>query len=623
MKYKSIIFAALSISAMAGMTSCEDMLKTESTVVTFDKEDNLSNATDTVYSVLGIIQKMQKIADRTVLIGELRGDLVSTTDFATSDLKELGSFSTSKKNKYNKVVDYYAIINNCNYYLAHADTSYIRGGKPVFKNEYVAVLAFRAWTYLQLGQIYGRVPFVTEPIVSGDQADLSKYPLRDIKYIAQQLIPDLRGLEDTPFPNYGTIEVGTTKFDSRKFFLPVRLVLGDLCLWAGEGYYADAAKYYHDYLSSLDRSIPTKTYCVSWLSSNFNTLTDGYSSTFAKPSSTRDYRDDYQIAYIPMEPEAYNGIVSDLNNIFNSTSDNDYYYQASPSQALKQLSADQIYCYSYHPTADKLNEVRTKYVIDTQKYPNKPNPSTSDSVILYDKNKFPNSLLRGDLRLYTFYSLSSLSSSSMSNYNTSYQTIDKMTSDRICLYRNDVVYLRLAEAMNRAGLPEMAFLVLKYGLCEDNIQKYVSASERAKAAQLGLTVFNPNKFSPSVLSYVDESYYDLYESSSTNNPKNTLGIHSRGSGVSAYNDYYVIPDCSDTIKAVEEMIVDEMALETCFEGYRFGDLLRISMHRAEQTGGFADNEFIARRISKRDVSLYGKLYNGSNEYNANCFLPLP
>src|SRR5574344_1222446 len=111
MKYKSIIFAALSIGVMAGVSSCEDMLKTESTVVTFDKEDNLSNATDTVYSVLGIIQKMQKIADRTVLIGELRGDLVSTTDFATSDLKELGSFSTSKKNKYNKVVDYYAIIN--------------------------------------------------------------------------------------------------------------------------------------------------------------------------------------------------------------------------------------------------------------------------------------------------------------------------------------------------------------------------------------------------------------------------------------------------------------------------------------------------------------------------------
>lgn len=620
MKYKSIIFAALSIGVMAGVSSCEDMLKTESSVVMYDKEDNLSNATDTVYSVLGIIQKMQKIADRTILLGELRGDLVSTTDYATSDLKELGSFSGSIDNKYNNAVDYYAIINNCNYYLSHADTTYMRGGKSVFRNEYVAVLAFRAWTYMQLGQIYGKVPFVTEPIVSGDKADLSNYPLRDIKYIAQQLIPDLVGNEDTPFPNYGEISIGQLKLDSRKFFLPIRLVLGDLCLWAGEGYYADAAKYYHDYLSSLKQNVPTTTQGKWWISAYFNSTLSSYQNAFTEGPNNRDRS---QIAYIPMESEDYNGVVSDLDNIFESTVDNDYYCQATASSALRQLSADQIYCYAYYPTVSK-NEVRARYVLDTEKYPTKPVPSTADSVILFERNEIPNSWLRGDLRLYSIIDISTLTSD-MANYSTSYQTLEKISTDRICLYRNDVVYLRLAEAMNRAGLPEMAFLVLKYGLCQDNILTKVSASERAKATMLGLTEFNSNRFSPAVLDYV-EGFTSIYEPAEQNRPKNTIGIHSRGSGISTYNDFYVIPACanlSDSIKAVEEMIVDEMALETCFEGYRFGDLMRVSMHRAEQLGGFADNEFLAKRISKRDASLYSKLNNGGNGYNSNWFLPLP
>jgi hypothetical protein len=42
----------------------------------------------------------------------------------------------------------------------------------VFRAEYVAVKAIRAWIYLQLGQIYGEnIPLVTEPILKLDEAD--------------------------------------------------------------------------------------------------------------------------------------------------------------------------------------------------------------------------------------------------------------------------------------------------------------------------------------------------------------------------------------------------------------------------------------------------------------------
>ena len=119
--------------------SCSDILDTTSELVEFEEDNTLSHTTDSVYSVLGIVNRMQLIADRVVLLGEVRSDLVTTTDAASADLKRLSVFDFSQQNKYNQASDYYAVINNCNYYLAHVDTALQRRGRQLFKYEFAAV----------------------------------------------------------------------------------------------------------------------------------------------------------------------------------------------------------------------------------------------------------------------------------------------------------------------------------------------------------------------------------------------------------------------------------------------------------------------------------------------------
>ena len=155
---KIIISLALTATFGISLSSCSDMMETDSELVMFQKDNTLDSPIDSVYSVMGIIYKMQKIADRTVLIGEMRGDLTTTTANASTDLKTLANFSATTDNKYNKVSDYYAVINNCNYYLATVDTSLTKRNVKIFQSEYAAVKAFRAWTYLQLAQAYGSAP---------------------------------------------------------------------------------------------------------------------------------------------------------------------------------------------------------------------------------------------------------------------------------------------------------------------------------------------------------------------------------------------------------------------------------------------------------------------------------
>jgi hypothetical protein len=170
---------------------------------------------------------------------------------------------------YNNPVDYYAIINNCNYFIAKADTALKNNrNQYIFRAEYAAVKAIRAWTYLQLVTTYGKVPFVTTPIMTKDEAEMN-YPMYDIKQICNYFINEdkLQNYVDEDMPNYGDIK----SLPSRNFYFPIRLVLGDLNLWA-ENYF-DAAKYYFDYLNNRNGKntiYPIQDNSVRWTDAEWN-----------------------------------------------------------------------------------------------------------------------------------------------------------------------------------------------------------------------------------------------------------------------------------------------------------------------------------------------------------------
>lgn len=631
MKLKNIICPALAAILTAGVvSSCEDLLKVDSKIVMYDYQNTLDHATDTVYSVMGIISKIQKIADRTVILNEVRGDLVSITDHASTDLRKMYNFdfatSAETPNMYDSPVDYYAVINNCNFFLEHADTAYVRNHKNVFLKEYITVLSYRAWTYLQMAQVYGKVYFVNKPIVSADMADAKNYELLDIKELAEVLLADFEDrFKDYEIPNYGSLGGETTgdgqtseSHNSTDLFIPVRIIMGDLNLWAGN--YVEAAQLYSEYLTYSQKEHPTTTANVSWFSNEFVYLgDDSYSGKFGKNMTP--------ITYIPMEIDDYNGNVSQLPNIFNSTEDNDYWNELTYSYGLSNLSAAQNYCYH------EIN-LRTGY---------------EQPTYMADKLAQDEVLRRGDLRLQSILTTKTEKvDDNAVNQNDKRQTIAKIYPEKISIYRDDVIYLRLAEALNRAGLPNTAFAVLKYGLCYETFYLYDEVYyEMDKAAALGLASiyddFNSSRFEQA--SYTASSqtrvfdglnYTSVYTTYYEPDTYNTIGIHSRGCGDAAMDSLYIIPDLAtiqDSIRYVEERIVDEMALETCFEGYRFGDLMRVSMHRAQDAGypgagGFADNSFLAGKVAAResenpavrDEALYETLNGDGTSFNGKWFL---
>lgn len=537
----------------AMFTSCGDFLDQESDRVISADKDRLNAASDTLYSVIGIMNKLQALSDRTILLGELRGDLSEVQDIASADLRELANFNISTENKYNAPRDYYAVINNCNYFLAKADTM-VKNSKNerIFAKEYAAVKAFRAWTYLQLVLNYGKVPLITTPILTKDDAD-RQYEMKDIQGICNYFVSDIAPYANVETPNYGTIRGN----DSKLFYFPIYVLMGDMNLWAGN--YREAALCYYKYINGRNgsnSSYPIDKRTVSWSSSDskWRMMEDGWSSDFQVESNSDDSE---LITEIPGDSIPAEGNYSELKNLFSSSASNNYKVSIMPSVALRTLSQAQKYC---HLNADK--------------------------EVIYAPDNLKNNR-KGDLRYL----------SAVSNYSGIYggSMVDeyiinyKYSSRNVHIYRRTMVYLRLAEALNRAGFPRFAFAILKTGVNNDVIENDILPYYPEEEAFLKQFDFPTSKYK--------------LRTKSEGSDENTVGIHSKGSGWSEYNDFYVYPERDNMAEeqdAVEDLIVDEGALEFAYEGTRFYDLMRVALRR-NNPAYLADKVYARQGEDKKDV----------------------
>ena len=606
-KFNKFIFG---LCVCCGLLSCSDFFDQDPDHIIFAEENHLSNATDTIYSVTGILNKLQAIGDRTVLLGEVRGDLVDITSYANKDIRELAEFNISDDNAYNVPRDYYAVINNCNYFIEKVDTGMKNNrNEYLFMREYAAVKAIRAWTYLQLVLNYKEVPFVTEPILSKQDAE-KDYPKYNLQAICEYFINDLAPLTErwgNEFPRYGTIRGN----DSRLFYFPLNIVLGDLNLWlasetGSKDTYREAAYRYYKYINERNgdnSAYPTGVNYYAWESG-----TSSWNSIYGRSSgslSSEGYGTNSEIiTMIAGDSIPAEGNYSELRNLFNSNVDNNYHVSIIPSQSMFNLSESQKFCCvetngtTAYYAPDNLTEHRT-----------------------------------GDLRLYWYYSWGwATNRSTGERMETSY--IDKHTTQNIHIYRRYMLYLRMAEALNGAGYPRAAFQILSTGINneikDDYVYPYYSESDSIWLSRLD---FDNERYEVCTA-------LEFASSTAVQRASNTIGIHTHGSGWTPLNEYYKLPeapmpdpvdedgdgipdepviitkDTPELIKTqqefVDSLLLNECGLELAFEGTRFYDIMRFALRQNNP------EEFLANKVAARrgdiDGTLKNRLLNRRNWY---------
>lgn len=650
----------------AVVTSCSDMLEADSSRQLFDPA--LDQKTDSVFYAYGIMEAMQQLADQYYFQNEMRGDLVKPTDKASTHLRNLASFSADATNKYDSVYLYYKVINNCNYYLAHRDTTLATGARNVVCNEYAAVASFRAWAYLQLARQYGAVPYITEPvttigqinanttmtnyqtILAGEAQMLEKLKAR---YTEDQLAVPTFGQtsRSVGYLNWGDQE----KFiNPRKCFIPLNVVLGDIYLELGQ--YEQAATCYYQYLRYEGLSGGN-------ISVNYNeSMSNAYSSYSPIFKNFQYWPADYNAS---KNSTLYNGQPSWLSSFLHTASPGDvisYIPMAVNYTMGKTTDIPATFGYNYYGTESRSaisSNVNFSFFScpKTEDIQVVPSPAYCDSArraqYYYYTEQVKVSPFNWIVRNEPLGDARAMIVSQGAGADSSYVYTYKPSTAYVLLYRNATVWLHLAEAINRMGYPDAAFAVLKNGLhSELPNYRYLEVYLKDQAGNDSIDE-NGNKVLDMTQSHIDDKYYLTPESytllteklpflAQANSEifknganKSFVGIHFHGAGAveDLYSTYRYstvlnakIADISkkfglalntytkdDYINAMEDLLCDEYAMEFAFEGTRFSDLRRLALHKnqAGTYGGNFGDRWLSRMLQN----------NAAGITTQNCYLP--
>lgn len=514
-KISSIIKIFSFVGLVILMTSCEDLLNVDNNRVTLSDDNLLNSTNDTVYSIVGILTKLQKLGDKYVLMGEMRADLMNVTSYTKSDLRDLYNFSVdSATSSFCDVKDYYAVINNCNYFIQKADTTITEKGEKPFVKELAIAKTIRAWTYLQMALNYGKATYFKKPLVTINDTKES-FPVINLQKMVDTLIADLTPFANVVYPLYGVIN----EVESKRLFINTRFLLGDLYLWkaslnGGNEYdYEQAAIYYASLIKSGQYLIQPAD-GIKWNDINFTSYNDSWSHLLYTTIGGNEL-----ITTIKLSASSINGVSGSLNDLSAN-------YELTTTKQFEDLFEKQMYS-----------------------FPNKA------------KNPVVPAYFVGDLRI------NGTVTSTTAGYNvngrvleTGSSIIQKYAHYNVNIFRTSLLYLRYAEAVNRLGRPALAFAVLKYGLNPTLFTDIKRVPKRDLIpAKPFIDMFNNNTYTTNV------GVHDRGCGSSDMNKLYVIPL--------------TVTTKTDSILYVEDAISDELAMETGLEGNRFHDLMRISNHR--------------------------------------------
>lgn len=613
------------LAAVMLLTSCSDMLETESSRQNI--EPTIGEKTDSVFYAFGILQAMQELADQYVMQGEMRGDLVKTTFYTDNNLRQLADFSATTKNKYDSAYVYYRVINNCNYYIAHCNTELYNGSTNVIIDKYVAAKAIRAWAYLQLGRNYEKVPFFTEPLTQISQIDRG-YPEKDLAQMVAELAPDLEQYTGYQVPTLGystQINIGSPNWEStnkqflpRLCFIPVDVVLSDMYLEVGD--YDQAARHLVTYFTRV-AEVPSSNYLAPMASKSLGSGRFG--------GSDDNLPDRSSISATVATTPSWSGLFAR-----NNTSDIvTYIPMASSAQNGKTTNLPLIFGFDYYATPEEKQRSGAPYVNEIQLLPSDVLNQLSDSTEYYYYANHTNQTdlfdsvrvaMAGDMRLRSIIHQEQDDDSVM-------QWIDKYKYANVILYRQSSLWLRLAECLNRLGMPDAAFAILKDGICEQMLTKYADGTyqmsyltdESRKNLQTLYPLLTNEYFNklPDVGSYGIHTHGAGKAASDYPGASKQTGGSTYHSGKSPYQFDRIVglkmaeiaktygvtvgTTKQDTINAVEDLICDELALETAFEGNRWFDLKRMATHKNADAlyGANFGGQWLAHKLAYKNPAV--------------------
>lgn len=544
------------------------------------------NVFDADASVVGVYGKFMKLAKPYLLMNELRGDLMDITQNSDIYLRQLSEHNATADNPYIDPQPFYEVIINCNDVLSNfqkmKDQSKLKVDE--FNQRYSDVACIRTWAYLQLGIHFGKVPYVTNPLVKmSDLRDSSNFRMLPLDQLVDSLVAFSETLPYTEdYPVGTTLQTVVDGYSTSRFFINKNSLLGDLYLWDGQ--YDKAADRFKRVMEVQGPSGVGETFYNQWRVSSFNDAAISYSRTL--DFSSLVYTPGWRYLFERGQDNQYNWEMvwvlpfdknfEPTNPFIDLFSNSGGSYLVAPSQQAMDYwnSQQQVYVFTAG-TSTAAEVLRNNFPFDaranfTYKYIN------GQPVIM----KY----------LYNY----------LGTNNLPLNVFNK--SGKWFLERASTLHLHYAEAANRAGKYKVAYALVNKGI------KYTYDPLPGATRTRDVTNIHQT-FLPYPYDFdAREGDAPAYRSTWYRN----MGIRGRA-GLAP-----VVLPATDSVTNVENMIIQEDALELAYEGERWSDLLRVAIRRNDPSF-IADK--IYNKLQKSGFSASAAAAARTKLLNKDWFLP--
>ncbi|MFL5739472.1 MAG: RagB/SusD family nutrient uptake outer membrane protein [Flavisolibacter sp.] len=552
--YSRLMLQLIVLAVLLNIFSCRKILdvKPEDKL---DKQQVYRNVFDADAAVWGIYGKFMNLAERYELLNELRADLMETTANADENLRELSTHSARPGNPYINPQPFYEVILNCNDALKNFNVM-LQDKKlklEEYNERYSDIAALRTWVYLQLGIHYGSVPYVTDALENVQILhDASKFPKISFNQLLDSMITTMETLptkED--YPVSASLRTTVDQYNTQKFFINKYALLGDLYLWRGRG--GDFQQAAVQFKRIMETGAIFRT--------DDNTFFQQYKIYQADVVNNNDI----SVGYIRFRETDQNALIDNNNQGWRSIFARPFGDQQFNWEWIWALPFDKNFI-SRNPFIDLFSPVGGQYlVMPSQAAVDNWNSQVQLNNFPYDARglfTYRNILGRRVIMKYLYNYLeptTGLPTGSIFDRNSKW-----------FLYRAATVHLHYAEAANRDGRHKIAYAIVNSGI--KNVFDDPSTADNTNEMQtfdIPPYDFNARQGDPPGPIFRDEWY--------------------RGVGIRGRAFLKNLPVVGDSTLAIEDMTVNESALELAYEGQRWGDLLRIALRRN-------DPSFLANKI---------------------------
>jgi len=532
--------------------SCKKLIDVDAQDVVEEK-NMYQNVYDADAAILGLYGTFLQLAEQHVVLNELRADLLTVTNNADENLREIENHDEQQANPYIDPKPYYKVILNCNDILYHFNVM-LRNKNLLqadYDVRYADVASIRSWVYLQLGIQYGKVPYITSNLSSVDELkqvmNSSQYQAISFDALLDSLITVQEKLAyQLPYPAGTSLITTVDGYTTTKFFINKQVMLGQLYLWRGKG------DDYHKAATAF------KSVMESGGTGDF--------FTYRMTGASKADNNDLAVSYIRYQEVNENSLVNNNSqgwrSIFARDEDNLFDYEwvwylpynslFKPENPFLKLFSSTMGSYLLKPSQAAIDNWNSK---------------TQKNNFSYDARgpKFSYNMINGQPEIMKY------------QYST--------TSEKWFLYRAAALHLDFAEAANRDGYHAIANAILNQGI----------------QPSLGNTL-------------VDQGAPYIFDARKSSNPS-IAGDWYLNAGVRGRANLYNAPVTGDSATAIEDNITNERALELAFEGERWSDLLRIALRRNDPEY-LADKIYnkLLRQNNANAATVRAKLLNKDNWY---------